>query len=166
MENAGKLIQVKEGMTVLAEGELNFDMYKIVKGNAEVYMGYGTENETLIGILGPQSCFGELGMLLEKPAIYTVIAYSDLLLLRITKGEMGDFVQQNHKNIMDIMQRMAQTMMTMRTQIDMLISDLNAGTKPDDVTLHEINKTVGYEMYRNKAMSGKFHMSEELRRKK
>ena len=48
----------------------------------------------------------------------------------------------------------------------MLISDLNAGTKPDDVTIHEINKTVGYEMYRNKAMSGKFHMSEELRRKK
>ena len=157
MEQAGKLIQVKEGMTVLSEGEVSLDMYKIIKGNAEVYMGYGTDNETLIGILGPQSCFGELGMLLEKPAIYTVIAYSDLLLLRVTKGEMGDFVQQNHKNIMDIMKRMAQTMMTMRTQIDLLINDLNAGTKPDEVTLHEVDKNIGYEMYRNKAMSGKIH---------
>lgn len=45
---------------ILREGDLKLDMYKILDGHAEVYMGYGTENETFIGIIGPQSCFGEL----------------------------------------------------------------------------------------------------------
>ena len=60
MENNSKLLKLPEGTMILCEGELNLDMYKILDGHAEVYMGYGTENETFIGIIGPQSCFGEL----------------------------------------------------------------------------------------------------------
>ncbi len=165
MEEAGKMIQVPEGTIILTEGELNLDMYKIVKGHAEVYMGYGTDRETLIGIIGPQSCFGEFGMLLEKPAIYTVVAYSDILLMRITKDEMGDFVQQNHRNIINIMENMAQTMLTMRAQIDLLINDLTEGRKPDDKEVHDIRKAIStYTVYRNSAMSGKFHTMDMIRR--
>ncbi len=165
MEEAGKMIQVPEGTIILTEGEHNLDMYKIVKGHAEVYMGYGTDRETLIGIIGPQSCFGEFGMLLEKPAIYTVVAYSDILLMRITKDEMGDFVQQNHRNIINIMENMAQTMLTMRAQIDLLINDLTEGRKPDDKEVHDIRKAIStYTVYRNSAMSGKFHTMDMIRR--
>ena len=165
MADVGKLIQVPEGTVILNEGELNLDMYKIVSGHAEVYMGYGTERETLIGIIGPQSCFGEFGMLLEKPAIYTVVAYSDILLMRITKDEMGDFVQQNHRNIINIMENMAQTMLTMRAQIDLLINDLTEGRKPDDKEVHDIRKAIStYTVYRNSAMSGKFHTMDMIRR--
>ena len=165
MADVRKLIQVPEGTVILIEGELNLDMYKIVSGHAEVYMGYGTERETLIGIIGPQSCFGEFGMLLEKPAIYTVVAYSDILLMRITKDEMGDFVQQNHRNIINIMENMAQTMLTMRAQIDLLINDLTEGRKPDDKEVHDIRKAIStYTVYRNSAMSGKFHTMDMIRR--
>ncbi|MBR6147388.1 MAG: cyclic nucleotide-binding domain-containing protein [Lachnospiraceae bacterium] len=157
MENNSKLLKLPEGTMILCEGELNLDMYKILDGHAEVYMGYGTENETFIGIIGPQSCFGEFGLLLERPAIYTVKAYSDIVLLRITKGQMGDFVQENHKSIIEIMQNMAQTMMSMRLQIDMLINDINKGLKPDENEIHEMNKSIGkYAVYRNSAMKGKF----------
>ena len=164
MADAGKMIKVPEGTKILSEGELNLDMYKIVSGHAEVYMGYGTDNETLIGIIGPQACFGEFGMLLEKPAIYTVIAYSEVLLMRITKGEMGDFVQQNHKNVIDIMQNMARTMMTMRTQIDLLIDDLKEGRKPDEKEIHDMENSIStFTVYRNSAMSGKFHTMDLIR---
>lgn len=158
METNGKLIQIPEGTTILKEGELNLDMYKIISGHAEVYMAYGTDRETLIGIIGPQSCFGEFGLLLEKPAIYTVIAYSDVVLMRITKGEMGDFVKENHRNIMQIMENMAQTMLTMKSQIDLLVDDINNGVKLNDRTIHEIRKTFGSAaIYRNSAMTGEFH---------
>lgn len=164
MGDGGRMIQVPEGSQILTEGELNLDMYKIVSGHAEVYTGFGTDTETLIGIIGPGACFGEFGMLLEKPAIYTVIAYSDMLLLRITKGELGDFVQQNHKNIVDIMQNMAQTMMTMRTQIDLLITELSEGKKPDETQIHDMRKQLrGYAVYKNVGMKGKFHTLDMIR---
>ena len=165
MANVGKLMKVPEGTKILAEGEVNLDMYKIISGHAEVYMGYGTDRETLIGIIGPQACFGEFGMLLEKPAIYTVIAYSEMLMMSITRGEMGDFVQQNHKNIIDIMQNMAQTMMTMRTQIDMRINDLNNGIKPDEQEVHDMEKALtASTVYWNSAMTGKFHTLDMIRK--
>lgn len=164
MGEVGKLVRLPEGTTILAEGELNLDMYKIISGHAEVYMGYGTERETLIGIIGPQSCFGEFGMLLQKPAIYTVVSYSEILLMRVTFSELGDFVQQNHKNIIDIMQNMAHTMMTMRTQIDLLINDINNGIKPDEKEVHEMEKAMStFTVYRNRAMSGKFHTLDMIR---
>ena len=38
---------------ILKEGEVNLDMYKIIQGKAEMYMGYGTDKEVLLGIIGP-----------------------------------------------------------------------------------------------------------------
>ncbi len=164
MDNVGKLFEVPAGSRVLTEGEINLDMYKIVKGHAEVYIGYGTDHETLIGIIGPQACFGEFGLLLEKPAIYTIIAYSDLLLLQITKGELGDFVQQNHRTIIQIMQNMAMTMQAMHAQIDMLIHDNDVRNNIDQRMSREMQKAIGrYTVYRNAAMEGKFHTIDSIK---
>ncbi|MCR5267581.1 MAG: cyclic nucleotide-binding domain-containing protein [Lachnospiraceae bacterium] len=164
MEQTGKLFELAAGTPVLSEGEVNLDMYKIVKGHAELYINYGTDRETLIGILGPNACFGEFGLLLEKPAIYTVIAYSDLLLLRITKGDMGDFIEQNHRSIFEIMQNMALTMLAMHKQIGMLIEDINANKPIDPKDAGEIQKTIGkYTVYRNSLMDGKFYTIDSVR---
>ncbi len=166
MEQAGKIIELPEGTTILSEGETNLDMYKIVKGHAELYIGYGTDHETLIGILGPQACFGEYGLLLEKPAIYTVIAYSDILLLRITKGDMGNFVQQNHRSILEIMQNMAMTMLSMHKQIDLLINEINEGEQIKPKNAYEIQKAIGkYTVCRNTCMEGKFYTLDKIREK-
>ena len=143
MGNNGKIVRFEKERVILREGDMSSDMYKIIKGHAELYTGYGTEREVLLGIIGPQSCFGEFGLLLHKPAIYTVIAYSDVLLMRITEGEIGDFVQQNHKNIIDIMRNMAGTMMTMKLQIELLMNDLQNGKKPDETAVRELRKTMG-----------------------
>ncbi len=66
-------------------------MYKLVTGHVEMYTGYGTDNEVLIGMLGPGACFGEFGLLTGKPAIYTIVTYSKCEILRVTEGMMGDF---------------------------------------------------------------------------
>ncbi len=137
-----RIFKVPEGSLILQEGEVSLDMYKILSGHAEVYAGYQTQKETLIRILGPGECFGEYGLLLQKPAIYTVMAYSEVTLFRIVEGELGDFVQQNHKNIIDIMKNMARTMMTMRCQLDLLIDELEHKKTPDQDLLARAKKSL------------------------
>ncbi|MCR5790077.1 MAG: cyclic nucleotide-binding domain-containing protein [Lachnospiraceae bacterium] len=145
-----KIVRFPAEETILREGETNANMYKIISGHAEVYVGYGTKYETLIGIIGPQRCFGEFGLLLHRPSIYTIIAFSDLMTLRITEDELVDFVRENQKNIIDIMRNMADTMMTMRYHIDLLIKEIESGRKPDAEKLLMARKAMkAYGMYRN-----------------
>ncbi len=126
-----------EDTVILKEGDVRHDMFKIVKGHAEVYVNYGTDRESLIGLIGPQSCFGEFGLLLGKPSIITVVAYSDVLVLRISEADLDDFINRNHRNIIDIMKNMANTMLTMKFQIEMLLSELEAGKASESIDLRE-----------------------------
>ncbi len=124
----GSILRFEPEAVIIREGEVNPDMYKIIKGKAVIYTDYGTDKESVIGIIGEQACFGEFGLLLHKPSIYTVVAYGELCVMRINEGRMGDFVQTNHKNIIEIMRNMAGTMMIMRKQIDMLADELAAAS--------------------------------------
>ena len=119
-----RMMKFREGTVVLKEGEGSGVMYKILKGHAELYLGYGTERETLVGIIGEQKCFGEFSLLLKKPSIYTVVAYSELHVMKIDQGSIGDFIRSNPKNIMGLMTNMANTIMLMRKQMELLQEEL------------------------------------------
>jgi CRP-like cAMP-binding protein len=167
MENQAKIMKFPQDSIILQEGEVNLDMYKILKGNAELYTGYGTDKELLLGIIGPSSCFGELGLLLHAPSIYTVVAFSDVYAMRVTEGEMGDFVQQNHKNIIEIMRNMANTMMVMQKQIDMMIEELIETGKQNETVIKEAERNVrGYAVYNPKnSFSGKYRYFDYSKKK-
>ena len=119
------LYKVTEGMVIVHEGEVSMDMYKLVAGKAEVYVGYGTERETVIGILAEGSYFGELGLLAQKPAIYTIVMYSDGLLLRITMNEIEEYIRSNERDILAIMKHMANSMYNLKLNIDLLSEDIS-----------------------------------------
>ena len=149
IESDAKLIKFPQDSVILKEGELNPEMYKIVKGNAELYTGYGTDRELLLGIIGPQACFGEFGLLMQSPSIYTVIAYSDVYTIRVTSGDIGDFVKENHKNIIDIMRNMAHSMTVMQKQLNMMNEEISAGRRPDDVLIKESQRNIRDYAVRN-----------------
>lgn len=130
--NRNKIYEVPEGTMILKEGEINLDMYKILSGHAEMYTGYGTENEILIGMIGEGTCFGEFGILTGKPAIYTIITYSKCKLLRVTEGLMGQFIQENRDDILKIMKNMATNMMRMQHQINQLSEELMIKKQEED----------------------------------
>ncbi|MCR5591518.1 MAG: Crp/Fnr family transcriptional regulator [Lachnospiraceae bacterium] len=158
--NDRRIMWVPGDTVIINEGEVNLDMYKIVEGNVELYTGYKTDQEVLIGILGPQACFGEFGLLLKKPAIYTAVSYSDLYLLRVTEDELGDFVSQNHDDIVNIMRNMARMMMTMQRQIELLSEDVKElGGKVESGTVKQMLRcyTLKDEMPYKVGMSGKMH---------
>ena len=137
--NQSKIYEVPPETMILKEGEVNLDMYKIVSGHVEMYTGYGTPNEILIGILGPGTCFGEFGILTGQPAIYTIITFSKTRILRVTEGLMGAFIQENKDDILRIMKNMATNMTRMQHQINQLSQELeeltaekNANSKKTD----------------------------------
>lgn len=129
INNKKQIITFSAGEFVLREGEINDEMFKILSGNVELYIGYGTENEVLLGILGKGDCFGEFGLLLHKPAIYTAIAYSDLILFKVTEGKIGDFIMENHASVLQIMRSMADTMLIMQHQLTQLNEELDEKNK-------------------------------------
>ncbi len=138
------LAKVEEGWVIIQEGEVNMDMYKLVSGKAEVYVGYGTEKETVIGILKEGSYFGELGLLTQKPAIYTIVMYSDGLLLRITMNEIGDYIKNNERDILAIMRHMANSMYNLKKNIDLLSDDLKSmmEEKKKDADIKEMQQRI------------------------
>lgn len=140
--NRNKIYEIPPDTMILKEGEINLDMYKIVSGHVEMYTGYGTPNEVLIGLLGPGTCFGEFGILTGQPAIYTIITYSKTKILRVTEGLMGDFIQENKDDILQIMRNMATNMTRMQHQINQLSRELEEVTENRTETDTADNKDV------------------------
>ena len=110
---------------IMREGEVCDAMYKILSGSVAVYVRYGEEDEHLIGIYSKSRCFGEMSVISEQPSVYTVVAYDDVLLVRITKDFLEEFIKNNPRNIIDIMRNMGQTITVMQKNIDLLLDDLN-----------------------------------------
>ncbi len=63
-------------------------------------------------------------ILTEQPAIYTIIAFDNIRILRVTEGVMNDFIQENHDSVLQIMKNMANHMMRMQRQINQLSTEL------------------------------------------
>lgn len=119
------MTKVPAGTVIIQEGESNMDMYKIISGNVEIYTGYGTENESILAIKSKDDYFGEMGLFTGgKPAVYTVVAYSDLLLLRVTEADVDEFILKNHVDVYKIMKHFAETMYSMKFGMDMVMEDM------------------------------------------
>lgn len=146
-----QIYEIPEGTMILQEGEKNLDMYKIVTGHIEMYVGYGTENEVLLGILGPGSCFGEFGVLTKKPAIYTIIAFSKVKLLRVTEDLINDFMRESPDNVIQIMMNMANNMLIMQQEIQELSEVKNELSQTESaITRNSIkNMLKSYAIYSN-----------------
>lgn len=111
---------------IMREGTHCDAMYKVLSGSVAVYVRFGEEDEHLIGIYSKHRCFGEMNVLSEEPCTYTVVAYDEVLLMRITKDYLEEFVQMNPKNVLDIMRSMGRSMIVMQKNIDLLLDDINA----------------------------------------
>ncbi|MCI8607341.1 MAG: cyclic nucleotide-binding domain-containing protein [Hungatella sp.] len=92
--NESKMVRFTEDQVILQQGSTEKVLYKIIHGKAIVYLNYGQEDEYIVGILSEQRCFGEFTILCGKPSIYTVVAYSDVLLLRIPEEDFDDFIRR------------------------------------------------------------------------
>ena len=117
------LKRYEENDIILREGDTDTNLYKVLSGNVEVYSGFGTDRENILGILSEGDYFGEMGLLTGAPAIYTVIAYNNPLVLSVEKDDLLSYVKQNYNDLIAIMENMARSMLNMKKNIDLLTND-------------------------------------------
>lgn len=118
------MLQFHADEIIMKEGGIYEEMYKIISGSVAVYIRFGEKEEHLIGIYSKPKCFGETHVLSGQPSIYTVVAYDEVLLMRITKDSLEEFIRNNPRNAIDIMQNMVHTNMLMQKNIDLLLDDI------------------------------------------
>ncbi len=121
---SGNMLQFNADAIILKEGETYQEMYKVVHGSVAVYIRYVQNDEHLIGVYSKYICFGEVNVLSDQPSIYTVVAFDDVLLMCITKDTLEDFIRNNPRNAIDIMQNMVHTNMLMQKNINLLLDDI------------------------------------------
>ena len=120
-----KFVKVPAEKVILREGTKNNEMYKIISGRAVCSINYGTDNEHILGVLKEGKTFGEYSLLSGESAIYTVTAFTDMLLLRIESGDFMNFLEISAANSLNIMQNMASMMNMLKVNIDMLNEELH-----------------------------------------
>ena len=57
-------------------------------------------------------------------------------MLKISEETFEEFIHNNHRVVADIMRNMANTMLTLRFQIGLLLDELESGRKPNDSTIN------------------------------
>ena len=118
------ILNVKEDEIFMREGEIYPHMYKILSGFAEVYLGYGTERETIVRILKKGDFFGETGILTGSASIYTVVMHSDALLLEISREDLAEYIKEHPQDIIRIMKNQAESLNVFRKNMELLMNDL------------------------------------------
>lgn len=113
-----------EDEVILTQDSTARTLYKIISGSAALYLGYGTPEEYLVGVLAAQRCFGELSILCGKPSPYTVVALGDVLVLRVTQQNFDEFIKHNPKNAIDIMTNLAKIVDTLSLNLNQLGEEL------------------------------------------
>lgn len=113
-----------EDEIIIREGKTYDEMYKIVSGRVALYLQYGTENEYLIGVMSDGKCFGEVSVLTGKPSPYTVVAVSDIMVMRIGADRFESFISQNPRNTAEIMKNMANSIVMLKANIGMMTEGL------------------------------------------
>lgn len=118
--DSSRMMKFSADEVIIREGEVNSEMYKIISGKAVCYFGYDTDDEYVIGTLKEGRSFGEYSLLTRKPGIYTVTAFTDMLVLKISENEFSNFLTMNAGNSIEIMKNMAGMIHLFKANIDML----------------------------------------------
>ena len=140
--------QFKEDDIILRQGDVSECMYKIVYGKAAVFINYGEKDEHLIGILSEQKCFGAFGPVSGIGEPYTVIAVTDMLLMHKGSDNIAEFIRENPRDAILLMKNMINMIDIMRTNIGLLMDELNHPADDGKKNIGEIEASLRkYTLY-------------------
>jgi len=104
-----KIRKFYTGEVVIREGDPTDYIYLIRSGTAKVITQYETDNESVITLLGKGESFGELGIILHRERLATVIAVTDLELEAIDPDEFNTlFETEIGRKLRPVFQSMAE----------------------------------------------------------
>ena len=115
----GRHVTLPEDSVIIKEGGIHTFMYMVIKGNVVLYMNYGKEDEYVLGAVSKGMTFGEIGLLMHEPSLYTAVSFSDVELARFSEFELGTFIKGYPEQALGIMRSIARinSMLNMNCQL-------------------------------------------------
>ncbi len=98
-----ELIDVSAGQTLLAEGQRGEGLYVILAGEIEFFLpersvgGVRRPSRVRLNVLGPGRCFGEYGMIDDKPSSASAQALTAARLSLLSTRELRRIVEENDR---------------------------------------------------------------------
>jgi twitching motility protein PilT len=136
----GELFTYDSGETVVEEGADSDSFYFVMGGELRVFVKGGNHEPVEVGTLRTPECFGEMGILLDKPRTATIVARGSATLMRFSAPSFGSFMQK----IPDFGQAVARflAMRLSQTQHQLPIS----APEGEDVPAHDVLNLLPREM--------------------
>ncbi|MCP4037884.1 MAG: cyclic nucleotide-binding domain-containing protein [bacterium] len=101
-----RLIEVKDGMTVIQEGIPDPGLFVVLAGEVEVSQS-SHEDDKMLARLGHGAVLGELSALYGQPAVASVIARGKCWLFSLSHGHFRKILDQNPK-LREVLQELGQ----------------------------------------------------------
>lgn len=140
MGNTPKLKKYNEDEIIVMEGQITFEMYKILSGKVAAYINYGEANECLLGIFDEHRTFGESGMLCERPCMYTVVALEETLVMRVSIDEFDEFINNNTQNARNVIRNLAREVAVMRCNMDLMMDEFEHNSEAERMSIRELKE--------------------------
>ena len=135
------ILECKENQVIVRQGDTEKSLYKVISGSVALYINYKRKDEYLVGVLSFPKCFGEITLLTGEPSYYTVVALSDVSVLRVPEENFEAFIQADPQNAMNLMKTMARNFSMVNMNMNMLIEDIREISE-EDQSLKEVLNSV------------------------
>ena len=128
----------KKNQVIFFEGEKGETMYDIVYGTVGIYSDYGKPEQKLLTKLGPESFFGEMGMIEKLPRSATAVALenTDAIEIKDRPAKAYTILQHTSKRLRDLSCDYVDACVA----ISEYVQAEEDGVKPSDALLERMKK--------------------------
>ena len=100
-------IAFKKGEIIYSEGEFEMSMFRIIRGSVSIVANYGSDREMFLTSEREGEYFGHYELIEAIPRTATVLADSDVVLLKIMGDEFGSYFAEHNEDVMKILIQMS-----------------------------------------------------------
>jgi CRP-like cAMP-binding protein len=104
---------------IFEEGNIGTSMMIIAQGKVRVSQKADFQTEEALKVLRTGEVFGEMALLEDLPRSATVIAHTNVIIISINRENFLNFLEQDNKNGLKIMLKLARTLSSRLREADM-----------------------------------------------
>lgn len=107
LHRAGRLLQLRRGESVYAEGDDADGVYFLVAGGLKLVRRTPSRGDFILDLVWPGGVFGEEGALAGRRRLARALALSDSRFLHVTRSSLSELFRSSPMVAFDLLERMA-----------------------------------------------------------
>ena len=128
-----RLIKVRQGVTVIKEGEQGSSVYIIVGGRARVVKKLPKGKTKILAELGPGEVFGEMALIDASPRSASVVTLAESVLYEMDLDEFNKLRREYHSSAFKVLRQMAPVMCRRLRQLNETTKEMLKASAPANI---------------------------------